>query len=99
LLSRYQKYSKQFKDADLAKIGDETAFTAIEDSIYADAMHEARHPTTSLRPGELRPVIIKDGAGREMRGYAGHDGACWDRFNPPIRHVRRILTPGTPLAS
>jgi hypothetical protein len=94
LLSKYQSHSKAYKDADLSKVGDETVFTAIEDSIYADALHEATNPSV-LKQGVLIPQKITDNAGRVITKYIGQDGACWDQFNPPIRHVRRIMTPGS----
>jgi colicin import membrane protein len=94
LLAKYQSHSKAYKDADLAKVGDETVFTAIEDAIYSDALNEATNPAV-LKAGVLIPQKIKDGAGREITKYIGQDGACWDKFNPPIRHVRRILSPGS----
>jgi hypothetical protein len=94
LLSKYQLHSAVYKDSDLAQIGDDTVFTAIEDAIYADALNEATNPRV-LKQGVLIPQKITDSAGRTITKYAGQDGACWDQFNPPIRHVRRFLTPGS----
>jgi hypothetical protein len=96
LLSGFQKHSKVYKDADLSKvaIADVSVFGAIEDSIYSDAMHEAEHPSV-ITKGVLIPQKIMDGAGRTITKYVGDPNACWDQFNPPIRHVRRIHVPGS----
>jgi hypothetical protein len=91
LASKYQAHSKAYKDSDLSKVGDPIALSMVEDAIYLDAAREAEHPTHSLRPGELRPMVRLDGAGRPITKYAGNgDGACWDQFNPPQRFVRRF---------
>jgi hypothetical protein len=94
LVSQYQKHSRTFKDSNLARIGDPVALTGIENSIYADAAAALNDPNT-FRPGELRAVISLDGANRPITKYVGDPNACWDIFNPPYRHVRRFLTPGT----
>lgn len=94
LASKYQRYSKQFKDADLSRILDAAAMTGVEDSIFADAMRAVNDPA-NYKPGELRALHTRDPSGREITKYVGHEGACWAQFAPPIRHVRRILTPGT----
>lgn len=93
LLSPFKKHSKAYKDSDLSKIQDAAAFASIEDAIYADAYAEASSPSKST-PGVLIPQRIRDAAGREITRYVGDPNACWDQFNPPLRHVRRILTPG-----
>ena len=95
LASVYQKFSRSFKDSDLHRIGDPSAMSGIEDTIYNDAMTEARHPTAaSLRPGELRAVKTPDASGRMITKYFGESSACWDQFNPPIRYVTKIMTGG-----
>lgn len=93
LLSPFKKHSKAYKDSDLSRIQDAAAFASIEDAIYADAYAEASSPTKAT-PGVLIPQRIRDAAGREITRYVGDPNACWDQFNPPVRHVRRILTPG-----
>jgi hypothetical protein len=93
LARTFQSHSKQFKGADLSKIGDSHALGAIEDSIYADAMG-ALHDPSSYKPGQLRAIVSADASGRPITKYVGHAGACWDRFNAPIRHVTRIGAPG-----
>lgn len=93
LLSKYKDFSKSYKDADMSKIHDASVFTSIEDAIYNDAMAEAERPST-VQPGVMIPQKIKDAAGREITKYHGDPAACWDKFNPPVRYVRRILTNG-----
>jgi len=93
LVSQYQKHSRTFKDANLARIGDAATLTGVENQIYADTA-AALHDPNTFGPDELRPVVTMDAAGRPITRYLGRDGACWDRFNPPIRHVTRIMTPG-----
>jgi len=92
LLEPFLQHSKTFKNANVAKIGDPSAFAAVEDSIFADAMSEATHPT-SFRPGELRAIRTADPSGRVITKYRGDPNACWDQFNPPIRYARRFMTP------
>jgi hypothetical protein len=94
LLAKYQAHSKVYKDADLSKVQDETVFSAIENAIWCDAMQALRDPATFKR-GVLIPQVTRDAAGRSITRYIGQDGACWDQFNPPIRHVRRINVPGS----
>jgi hypothetical protein len=94
LLAPYLKHSK-FKDSNLAKVNDPNAFEFVEDHIYADAASEAVHPTTGFRPGEMRGVVTMDAANRPLTRYVGDADACWSQFNPPIRHVRRFMTPGS----
>jgi hypothetical protein len=94
LLSPFLKHSKVYKDVDPNNVQDETAFTAMEDAIYADAAVALRDPAT-FKPGELRAIVTRDQSGREITKYIGQDGACWDRFNPPIRHVGRFNVPGS----
>ena len=98
LLSVFQKHSKSYKDANLSKvaIADMSVFNTIEDVIYADAV-SAAHDPANFKPGVLIPQKITDSAGRTITKYIGDDGACWNQFNPPIRHVRRINTPGSAL--
>jgi hypothetical protein len=89
LARQYQTHSRH-KSADLSKIGCSNAFGVIEGEIYLDAQHAATHPKTGLHA-----FTAPDPSGRPITKYAGADGACWDQFNPPYRHVRRFLTPGT----
>jgi hypothetical protein len=91
LLTPLQKFSAQFKSSNLYKIGDPTALSAIEDAIYNDALTAIRDPQ-NYAPGELRAIKRQDATGRELTSYVGHEGSCWDQFNPPVRHVVRFNT-------
>jgi hypothetical protein len=89
LLKPHQKHSKPFQSADLSKIRDESAFNAIEGQIYADAAG------ASMRnEGPLHAVTTLDAANRPITKYFGSDGSCWDRFNPPIKYIRRFNVAG-----
>jgi hypothetical protein len=98
LLSKFQKHSKSYKDANLSKvaIADMSVFNTIEDLIYADAV-SAAHDPANFKPGVLIPQRITDSAGRVMTKYIGDDGACWNQFNPPIRHIRKFNVSGSAL--
>lgn len=95
LARQFQAHSKQFKDSDLSRVGDPVAFAGVERAIYADAMTEAKHPTTSLRPGETRAIVTNDISGRPVTRHVGHkDDGPLSHLNPPFRYVRRLMTPG-----
>jgi hypothetical protein len=93
LMSKYQTHAKnaKIKNAKLGDIKDASALEVFEDAIYADALDGPSEVTA----GVLIPQRIKDAAGREITRYKGDPNACWDQFNPPYRHVRRLVTPGS----
>ena len=93
MLAPYVKFSKRWRGKDLQALANSSVLAEIEAEVYADAMAEAIHPT-SFRPGQLRPVCQPDASGRMITRYIGDPNACWDQFNPPLRHVRRFCTPG-----
>jgi hypothetical protein len=90
VLAPFQKHSARFKDTSLTKIGDPTALGMVEDAIFADAAHAA------TRSGELRYITTPDGSGRPISRPIGSDGSCWDKFNPPVRYVRKFNLAGAP---
>ena len=92
LLKPYLKFSKKWKEEDLVGIND-SALAKIEAEVYADAIAESVRPTQFQR-GHLIPITNTDAANRRITHYVGDPNACWDQFNPTVRHVRRILTPG-----
>jgi hypothetical protein len=91
LLAPLQKFSAQFKSSNLYRVGDPTALSAIEDSIYNDAMTALRDPR-NYGPGELRAIKRQDATGRELTSYVGHEGSCWDQFNQQPRYVTKFNT-------
>jgi hypothetical protein len=93
LMTPYLKYSKKWKDTPLEGIND-SVLAAIETDVYADALNETIRPT-QFSPGFAIPTRQKDAAGREITRYVGDPNAIWGKFNPPVRHVRRLLTPGS----
>lgn len=92
LLSGVQHLSPKWKAVPLDGCNS-SVLTGIEDSIYADAMAESRHPT-AFRPGELRAIREADPSGRIITRFVGDPGAVWDSFSPGVRFVRRFCTPG-----
>lgn len=92
LMTPYLKYSKRWKDKSLEGIND-SVLSEIETEVYHDAMTEAIRPTQFQR-GALIPTKQTDASNRVITRYVGDPNACWDQFNPPVRHLRRILTPG-----
>ena len=79
--------SGEFMSTDLASLDREIALL--------QSRRAAAIKTTSFKPGEMRAVATPDATGRLITRYQGHPDACWDQFNPSIRYVRRILTPGS----
>lgn len=88
LVAKYKAHSTKFKDVDLNKVQDSTAFETIEDAIYADAMHAAHHPR-DIAPNVLLPRIRQDATGRKITSYVGQPGSCWNQFKMPFRYVKR----------
>ena len=70
LLTSLQSYSPDFKDASLAGIQDSVSFDVAERIILKDAIAAAKSPT-DLADGELRPIVKKDMAGREITEWVG----------------------------
>lgn len=93
LLAPHMKFSKRWKDVPIEGIRNEAVLEKIEAEVFADALAEATHPTQAPR-GTLRAVTTADSAGRPITRYLGDANACWDQFNPPVRHIRKFLTPG-----
>lgn len=99
LASKFKAHSKAYAGSDLSKVGCPNAMSVVEDQIFSAAM-DALNSGALVPAGQMRPIIKMDGAGRPITHYVASDeGVCWNQFAPPIRYVRRILTPGTPLAS
>ncbi len=78
-----------FKDADLVKIADDSAFTLIESSIYADAVKVANSPA-SVPAGELREMVSHDTTGRRISTFAGTPGAWMGTFGANRRRLSGI---------
>lgn len=89
----FQPHSKRFKDSDLSKVGDPLALSLVEDSIYSDAATAFNNGST-VPAGQLRYVTTPDPSGRPITRAVGDISAFMDQFNPPVRHVRKFLTPG-----
>jgi hypothetical protein len=98
LASKYQKFSKNPKIRDATPSMLHGSIDFVEDAVLTDALHEASHPS-AFRPGVLKYVATPDASGRPITRAVGDPNACWDQFNPSIRYVRKLLTPGTSAAS
>jgi hypothetical protein len=95
LIGLHQPHSKKFKDVDLSKVGDRSALETIESEVYESALADLESGA-DVPKGQMRAVVRNDASGRPITKYISSDpNVCWNQFAPPIRHVRRILTPGT----
>jgi hypothetical protein len=87
LISAYARYSKAWRGTDLTPLAGK-ALDTVEVQVYADAMQEARQPTSlTLNPGELVERVVTDDAGRRTRRFFGDPEACWGAFKMPSRLV------------
>lgn len=89
LANKVKGHSATYKDADLSKIGDATAFGAIEGQIYADAV-DAAISTNSIGVGLLREVKDPDVSGRQISRFYGDPEACWAPFKLPAQRVTGV---------
>jgi hypothetical protein len=88
LASKYQPHSTKFKGSELCKIRDPVALSAVEDEIYGDALRSLRDPST-VPHGQLREIKSQDPTRRTVSHFVGAPGACWNRFKPAFRYVKR----------
>jgi hypothetical protein len=89
LLRELQPLSKTFKDSDLSMIGDEKAFTIIEDAIINDAVQASI--AGDFTPGApLRESVTKTEHGQVMRKFHGDPNVCWAPFAGVARRGRII---------
>lgn len=79
LLTRFQRFSPDWKDKDLAKV-DATVLDIAEARIYADSMQEALHPT-DLPPNTLRKIETRDPiTDRKTISFVGAEDAFWNQY-------------------
>ena len=77
-------YSSAWRGKDLSGITDETALTAIEGQIFADAVANGR--TYGLKPHEIRQRVIPSAGGHTIIEYDGGPDASFIRqFAPAPR--------------
>lgn len=79
-----RKHSPKYKTVDLYKISDDNLYSAVEETIYADALGVATSPATVI-PGTLRPISKKSG-GHEFITYAGEPAGWMNDIAGPARH-------------
>ena len=85
LANEHKVHSKRWKDIDLSGMSG-PALQNVVTQIFADAMVEARHPST-FEPGVLQEYYTHDQTGRRITRFRGDPGACWDQFKSPTRQV------------
>lgn len=94
LLRTMQPHSKAWEKADLATIGDSTAFGIAETAIYADAQ-VAASSIGGDAGGGLRAIKRRNDAGHTVTTFAGRAGAWMDDFRAPVRALVSINKEGT----
>lgn len=88
LLGPLKKHSKVYKDSALSLIGDETAFTAIQDSIIADAVAASTSSYTAMAP--LRKITTKMDSGHIQTRFVGDPRVSWAEFSGGATKFGRI---------
>ena len=87
-----KQHSPKYKGVNISSITDENLFSAIEESVYVDAMVVANSPATAPA-GSLRAVSRKEG-GHEFISYVGDPAAWMNPIAGPVRmHVTNINQP------
>jgi hypothetical protein len=88
----FQRFSKSgFDKVDLAELVGTSAFDAVEDKIYADALHAARYEP-EITPGVLREIVKVDPqTGQRMSTFVG-DHTFISHMKRPARRVVGINT-------
>jgi hypothetical protein len=89
LLTGMQPNSPKWKAVTLAGIHP-SMLNGLEQEIYNDAQAHSSDPLRFKR-GEMRAVVMNDGAGRPITKYVGHPDSCWDQFNPPTKFAKEGL--------
>lgn len=88
VLAGFQKHSKRFAAADLARM-DAATLAPIEDMILADATTAAHDPARAA-PGRLIPITTREG-GRDVTRFTGDIGAFMAPFmaGPAVARIVR----------
>jgi len=94
LLRTVQPHSKIWAKADLATIGDSTAFSIAEAAIYADAQTAASSIGPEVGNG-LRAIRRRNDAGHNVTTFAGRAGAWMDDFRMPVKSLVKINKEGS----
>ena len=91
LASGMKAHSAKLKSVNLGAIKDETAFSFMEDQIYADAMSAALKPV-DLPAGQLREIKSRDTTGRQISTFVG-EPRTWMASHQGVRrrlsHIER----------
>lgn len=90
-LSPYKKFSKEWKDVELSRIGTE-ALDVAEAQIRADAIAAARRGDDEAAQGVLREVRTVDAAGRTHISFVGDWRTAFSPWILPTRGARVMKT-------
>ena len=93
LLGKFKQHSEQWKNVELSKLGDETALSVAETTIYADALNCAHDPA-NVPAGTLREVTETDFSGRKITRFFGDPEATWAPFKSPSQLVVGFIRNG-----
>jgi hypothetical protein len=85
LLRRFQKYSPQFKDADLHTIADAATFAGIESVVYSDAAKASSSPEV-LNARATKRTRINPDTGHRVTEFFGPD-SIFKTFSAPVMAV------------
>jgi hypothetical protein len=89
-LRRYQRFSPQYKAADLDSISDEQVWNGVEERIFADACAAA--DSSDIPPGTLRMRTRVTESGHRINEFYGSCNSWMDRFGGN-RHFVRAINP------
>ena len=86
-----KQHSRAFKDSALETIGDEGAFSTVEDSIINDAVTASI--STVVEGAPLRMVTDKNESGHIVRKFYGDPRVCWAPFMGGAVRIAKLQRP------
>jgi hypothetical protein len=92
MLRPFLAYSAPFRNVDLNAIDDGPVFDGMEQTVFKDAMAAAsdRDALNASAIGQLRRVVKRDDAGRNIVEYFGQPRMWLDQFACPVKRVACI---------
>lgn len=88
-----KQYSRHFKDSALETIGDEGAFSTVEDSIINDAVTASI--ATVVEGAPLRMVTEKNDSGHTVRKFYGDPAVTWGPMMGGAVRICKLQRPAT----